>query len=82
MNDPFGSMQNFLGGFRNFMGDPIKAILAKKMNIPQEYMNNPDDIIQYLMNTGKLSQAQYNEFNKTAKQIQKDPNFKKFMGIQ
>ena len=31
------------------------------MNIPQEYMSNPDDAIQYLMNTGKITQQDYNK---------------------
>jgi len=79
MNDPFGSMQNFLGGFQQFMGNPMQFIASKKMNIPQEYMNNPDEAIQYLMNTGKLTQQQYNEVNEVSKKIQNNPMFKQFI---
>jgi len=78
MSDPFGSLQNMLGQFRGFMGNPMGYIAQKNMGIPQEYMNNPDEAIQYLMNTGKLTQQQYNELNKTAKQIQNNPMFKQF----
>lgn len=31
-----------------------------KYGIPQNIANNPDAIIQYLMNSGKVSQEQYN----------------------
>ena len=68
-----------LGQFRQFMGNPMGYVMQKHMGIPQEYMNNPDEAIQYLMNTGKLTQQQYNEFNKTAKQIQNNPLFKQFI---
>ena len=73
--------QALLGQFQQFMSNPIASMMSRKMVIPQQYMNDPNDAIQYLMNTGRLSQEQYNEFNKKAKEIQKDPNFKKLMGI-
>ena len=74
--------QALLGQFQQFMSNPIASMMSRKMVIPQQYMNDPNDAIQYLMNTGRLSQEQYNKFNKKAKEIQKDPNFKKYMGIQ
>ena len=79
MGDPFGNIQNMLGQFQQFMGNPMGYVMQKNMGIPQEYMNNPDEAIQYLMNTGKLTQQQYNELNKTAKQIQNNPMFKQFI---
>lgn len=77
-NDPWGSMQNFLGGFQQFMGNPMQFMASRKMNIPQEYMSNPDEAIQYLMNTGKITQQDYNKANQLAKQIQNNPMFKQF----
>lgn len=79
MLDPFGSMQNMLGQFQQFMGNPMRMIASKKMNIPQEYMKDPNEAIQYLMNTGKLSQQQYNELNQISQKIQKNPMFQQFL---
>ena len=79
MGDPFGSMQNMLGQFRQFIVDPMGYIMQKNMGIPQKYMNNTDEAIQYLMNTGKLTQQQYNEVNEVAKKIQNNPMFKQFI---
>lgn len=47
-----------------------------RMGVPQESMGSPNDILQYLMNSGRLSQEQYNEAVNRAKQIQNNPMFK------
>ena len=37
-------------------------ILASRFNLPQGMnMNNPNDIIQHLLNTGQINQAQVNQ---------------------
>lgn len=76
--DPFGSMQNMIGQFQQFMGNPTQFLIQNKLNIPQQYQNNPQDAIQYLMNNGQLTQEQYNWANRTAQQIQNNPMFKQF----
>jgi hypothetical protein len=50
------------------MNNPQQAI--KQMGIPEEYRNNPSGMIQHLMDTGRLNQAQYNQLQQTARQIQ------------
>lgn len=52
----------------------------QKFNIPQEYMNNPQGAIQYLMNNGKISQEQFNNANNQLKQMQDNPMFRQFFG--
>ena len=53
---------------KQFIQNPQAFI--RQMNIPAEYQNNPSGMIQHLMDTGKLSQAQYNQLQQTARQIQ------------
>jgi len=36
------------------------AVLGQRFNLPQN-LNNPNDIIQHLLNTGQISQAQVNQ---------------------
>ena len=44
------------------------AMLSKKYNLPQNMnMNNADDIIQYLLNTGQITQAEYNRIRQMAR---------------
>lgn len=53
---------------RNFMSNPGQML--NQMGIPQNLQNNPQAIIQHLMNTGRLSQDQYTQLQQQAKQIQ------------
>ena len=83
MTDPFGSMQGMMNQFRGFMQNPMQFMIQRKLNIPQEYMNDPNGAIQYLMNTGKLTQEQYNWAVQQANQIQHTPQFNQFVaGLQ
>ncbi len=52
-------------------------ILAS-MNIPEQFRNDPNGAIQYLMNNGKISQQQYNDANNRLKQLQNNPLFRQF----
>ena len=52
--------------------------LLQKLNIPTEYLNNPQGAIQYLMNNGNITQEMYNNANNQLKQLQNDPMFKQY----
>ena len=56
-----------------FKQNPI-AMLSRKYNIPQD-MNDPDQILQHLLNTNQISQAQVNR----VMQMKNDPQIKKLM---
>lgn len=62
MNNPMNIMQMI----SQIKSNPA-AVLSQRFNIPQN-MNNPNDIIQHLMNTGQISQQQYNAANQAARQ--------------
>jgi len=52
--------------------------MLSQLGIPQEYSSNPQGAIQYLMNSGKVSQEQFNNANNQLKQLQNNPMFKQF----
>lgn len=58
---------------KQFKLDPLQ-ILIRQFNIPQD-MNNPQEIIQHLLNTGQVSQGQVNN----AMQMRNNPFFKNLM---
>lgn len=60
--------------YTQLMQNPTQML--QKLNIPQEYANNPQGAIQYLMNNGKITQEQYNMANNQLKQLQNNPMFK------
>lgn len=54
--------------------NPI-AVLGQRFNIPQN-LNNPNDIIQHLLNTGQVTQEQVNQEYNQVMQMRKNPMFK------
>ena len=51
------------------MRNPMQFLLQRKINIPQEYANDPQGAIQYLMNTGKMSQTTFENLRNQASQM-------------
>lgn len=50
--------------------NPMQFLTQKGFNIPQN-MNDPNAIIQYLMNTGQVSQTQYDQAMRTINQFRR-----------
>lgn len=64
--DPFGSRNTMNSQYAQFQNNPMQFMASRGLNIPEQYANNPDGAIQYLMNTGKLSQKQFDFAQKFA----------------
>ena len=64
-----GSQKTLMGEFGSFMQNPANYLLQRRINIPQQYMNNPRDAVQYLMNHGRMSQDQFNQLTNMARQM-------------
>ena len=60
--------------YNQMQQNPIQ-LLSRKFNIPQN-INNPNDIIQHLLNSGQVTQTQVNN----AMQMANNPMFKKMFG--
>lgn len=52
------TMNNMFELAKQFQSNPMQ-LLSQRYNIPQN-LNNPNEIIQHLLNTGQVSQAQVN----------------------
>ena len=55
--------------YNAFKSNPFQFLLQHKINIPQEYANNPQGAVQYLMNTGKMSQQTFENLRGKAAQM-------------
>ena len=68
-NNLFNATQNnnVFNEFNKFQQNPMQYLLDKKVNIPQEYMNNPQQAVQYLMNNGQMSQDSLNQIVQKAR---------------
>lgn len=62
---------NIMQGFQAFMKNPMQYMSG----IPQEYANDPSKAIQYLMDSGRINQQQYNQAKQIADQMKNNPMF-------
>ncbi len=67
---------NMMQMFQNFRQNPM-AMLSQRFNIPQN-LNNPNDIIQHLLNSGQISQAQVNN----AMNMRNNPMIQQFFNMK
>lgn len=61
---------NVMQMFTQFRQNPMN-LLSRRFNIPQN-INNPQDIVQHLLNSGQVTQEQVNQ----AMQMRNDPQFR------
>ena len=62
---------NILGMLQQLQSNPM-AMLSQKFKIPQDIdVNDPNAIIQHLMNTGQVSQQAYNNARNMAMNFKK-----------
>ena len=67
--DMVGNMQDIMNFYQKFRQNPMQ-MLNQKFNIPQNVdMNNPNDIIQHLINSGQVSQEQVNNAMRMRNQL-------------
>ena len=65
MNMPFGNIQGLMQGFQQFMGQRQQFL----NQIPKEMGQDPNQIIQNMMNNGSVSQQQYNQAKSIANML-------------
>ena len=68
------NVKALLNLYTQFKQNPSQFL--SQINVPNEYMNDPQGAIQYLMNSGKITQEQYNFANNQIKELQNNPLFK------
>lgn len=61
--------QGIMGQFSNFMRNPFQFLMQKRINVPPEYANNPQGAVQYLLNSGQMTQQQFEQLRNQAAQM-------------
>lgn len=64
----FGNMMSL---FNRLTQNPSQTLVEMGLNIPSELSNNPQGIVQHLLNSGQISQQQVNQ----AMQMRNNPMF-------
>ena len=67
---------NMMQAFMNFMQNPGAFFQARGMQLPpQSALQSPQNMIQYMMNSGGISRQQYDNAAQQARQLQNNPQF-------
>ena len=53
-----------------FRQNPMQFLMNQGINVPQQYMNSPEDAAKYLMQNSNMNQAQINQIMNLASQYQ------------
>lgn len=64
---------NIASLFNRLTQNPSQALIEMGLNIPPELSNNPQAIVQHLLNSGQISQQQVNQ----AMNMRNNPIFNK-----
>lgn len=69
MPNPSNMMQ-MLSMLPKFMRNPIGAMMECGMNVPENIQGNPQAITNFLLNSGQMTQEQYNTVTPLANMAQ------------
>lgn len=66
----FSSMAGLFQMFNRFRQNPVGELMGMGFNVPQNLQNNPQGMVNYLRNSGQMSEEQFNQFSQMAQQFQ------------
>lgn len=49
---------NIFGMLQQFKMNPMQMLMQRRMNVPQGMMNDPNAILNHLLQTGQINQSQ------------------------
>lgn len=67
---PFGAISNLIQRFNRFKQNPLGELMGLNINVPQNLGGNPEAIVNYLRNSGQMTEEQFNELSQMANQFQ------------
>lgn len=62
---------NLLGGNKSVLPTNMQAMLSQFQQFKQSFRGNPQEQVQQLLNSGRISQAQYNQAVQMANELRK-----------
>lgn len=68
------NMFNLFSQMQGALMNPIQFLMSK--GFPQDSLQNPQMTVQNLLNSGRMSQEQFNQFSEMSKQLQNMPQFR------
>ena len=60
---------DMMSQYAQFKKDPVQFLISRKINIPQEYLNNPKGAVEYLMNSRQMTPDQLSQIEAMASKL-------------
>lgn len=54
-------MSNLMSQLNELRTNPVQFLAQRKFNLPQNFQGGPQEIVQHLLNTGQMTQEQFNQ---------------------
>lgn len=54
---------------QQFRSNPMQFLLQRRFNVPQNILSDPNAIMQHLLSTGQINQAQVNSAYQAAQRL-------------
>lgn len=67
---PLGGIAKLLQLFSMFSKNPITSLLGMNINIPENVRGNPEATVNYLRNSGQMTEDQFNQYSQLANMFQ------------
>lgn len=64
-----GGGNTLISQINQLRNNPIQFLMNRRLNVPENLSNNPQGIVQHLLNTGQMSQETYNRIQNQVSQL-------------
>ena len=61
--------KDLMSQLNSFKQNPMQFLVNHKINIPQQFANDPHGAVQYMLNNGQMSQQQLNSLTRLAQKM-------------
>ena len=61
--------KGFMNQFNQFKQNPMQFLVNHRVNIPQQFANDPHGAVQHMLNNGQMTQQQLNSLTQMAQKM-------------
>lgn len=61
--------KGFMNQFNQFKQNPMQFLMNRRVNIPEQFANDPHGAVQYMLNNGQMTQEQLNSLTQIAQRM-------------
>lgn len=58
--NPINNISDMMSQMNALRANPVQFLAQRRLNLPQNFQGGPREIVQYLLDSGQMSQDQFN----------------------